>query len=209
MHFIATGRMQYKSVVRVIAGTAKGRKLHVPRGMTTRPTPARVREALFSIIAAHVPDARVLDLYAGTGALGIEALSRGAHSATFVEQDRQVVPLLRRNVAAFEAPQIFGCAAHHAMAALAQAGAQFDLVFVDPPYPLDLIGRTLQALVKHALLATNALVVCEHHGKMASPAAPAPLQLQRHRAFGDVALSLYALDAAAQPDAGKLPGSAT
>ena len=85
--------------MRVIAGSARGRKLAAPRGDKTRPTPDRVREALFSILAPEVPGARVLDLFRGTGALGIEALSRGAAAATFVEKDRATVALLRTNLA--------------------------------------------------------------------------------------------------------------
>ncbi|HET6344311.1 MAG TPA: 16S rRNA (guanine(966)-N(2))-methyltransferase RsmD [Myxococcota bacterium] len=185
--------------MRVIAGTARGRKLHSPKGLTTRPTPARVREALFSILAAHVPRARVLDLFAGSGALGIEALSRGAARATFVEVDRTTVGFLRRNLATFaERSEILAMPAASAMTRLAGRATPFDLVFLDPPYAQGLWGSTLLRLREHALLAPGAVVVCEHPSRVAL-VAPAGLELVRHRAFGDVAISLFATPEGSAP----------
>lgn len=179
--------------MRVIAGTAKGRKLIAPKGLSTRPTPARVREALFSIIGAHVPHAQVLDLFAGTGALGIEALSRGAAHAVFVDRDRNAAAILRRNADPFvQRYEILAMAANQAATLLAQRQRRFDIIFVDPPYPAKLWSPTLEAVARHALLAPDGIVVCEHPSSVAPPQSPAGLVCARTRAFGDVTISLFA-----------------
>jgi 16S rRNA (guanine966-N2)-methyltransferase len=179
--------------VRVIAGTAKGRKLIAPQGYTTRPTPARVREALFSIIAAHVPHAQVLDLYAGTGALGLEALSRGADNAVFVERDRHVLDCLRRNVEPFAVRlEVLSMAVKPALALLGQRRGRFDVIFMDPPYPLNLWSDTLADIARYALLAPDGIVVCEHPSAGGALDSPAELACVRTRAFGEVTLSLFA-----------------
>lgn len=164
-----------------------------PKGLSTRPTAARVRESLFSIIAAHVPHARVLDLFAGTGALGIEALSRGAEHAVFVDRDRHVVTCLRRNVEPFaKRCEILSVAHNQAIALLAQRQGQFDVVFLDPPYPAKLWDATLQSLAQHTLLAHDGIVVCEHPSSLASPKAPDGWVCAQTRAFGEVTISLFA-----------------
>jgi 16S rRNA (guanine966-N2)-methyltransferase len=121
--------------VRIVAGAYKGRRIEAPRGRSTRPTSDRVREALFSVLGASVQGARVLDLYAGSGALGIEALSRGAASAVFVDHSEQAIEAIRANLEALGIE-----AAVHRMQARAAlrppptAAAAYDLVFLDPPY---------------------------------------------------------------------------
>jgi 16S rRNA (guanine966-N2)-methyltransferase len=117
--------------LRVVAGEFKGRRLQAPRGTRTRPTADRLREALFSMLA-DVSDARVLDLYAGSGALGIEALSRGAVSAVFVERDPEAVAAIERNLAAVGVEAVV--VRQDALRYLARADGPFDLVFCDPPY---------------------------------------------------------------------------
>ena len=160
--------------------------------MSTRPTPARVREALFSILAAHLPDARVLDLFAGTGALGIEALSRGAAHATFVDQDRRVHGFLTRNVAPFaQQATLLAMSAAQAVAHLGQGKQQFDLIFMDPPYHQGLLNPTLEIIAKQALLSSTGVVVCEHFTPAEPPHAPAGWQCFKQRAFGDVSISLW------------------
>lgn len=178
--------------MRVIAGTARGRKLVAPHGLDTRPTPGRVREALFSIIAAHIPGARVLDLFAGTGALGIEALSRGAAHATFVERDRRALVALRRNIEPFTAcATVLAQPVNAALSQLQKSAAHYDLIFMDPPYPLNLGGPTLAILAAGAFLEAAGVVICEHSGSAPAPQAPPGWELLRGRAFGDVAIALY------------------
>lgn len=181
--------------MRVISGKARGRKLQAPKGATTRPTPDRVKEALFSMLQGEVSGARILDLFAGSGALGIEALSRGASHATFVEQDRHALAALTANLAATqgaaEAYAVVGMPVQRALGALAARRATFDIILLDPPYPLDLVPSTLALLVQHQLLAPRCTVVAEHLGKSPSPAAPDGLVCTSLRRYGDVALSFY------------------
>ncbi len=177
--------------MRVIAGSAKGRKLQVPQGLTTRPTPARVRESLFSMVAAYLPGAQVLDLFAGTGALGIESLSRGAQEAVFVEVDRRALTALRQNIALFaDQATVLAMSAVQAMRHLAGRHRRFDVIFLDPPYALQLLEPTLVAIACAHLLADHGVIICEHHGQQPAPEPHAALQLLRTRRFGDVALSL-------------------
>lgn len=148
--------------MRIIAGENRGRPLVAPPGDTTRPTPDRVREALFSMLRS-VHDARVLDLFAGTGALGLEALSRGAHSAVFVERDRAALTALRANV------QTLGGDSHvldkdvfAALVGLERAGHRFDLVLMDPPFVegAELAGKLGDALIE--LVPSGGRVVMEY-----------------------------------------------
>ena len=179
--------------MRIIAGKARGRRLFAPKGQDTRPTPDRVRESLFSILGERVVGAAVLDLFAGTGALGLEALSRGASQVTFVERARTVLPTLQRNIDAVGLPgtEVVLAAANRALQRLGASGRRFDLLFLDPPYALQLLGPTLEALIASDVLLPHTIVVCEHSGRDIAPKAPPALVLQETRAFGDVALSFF------------------
>ncbi|MBI2897207.1 MAG: 16S rRNA (guanine(966)-N(2))-methyltransferase RsmD [Deltaproteobacteria bacterium] len=182
--------------MRVIAGEARGRVLRgPPPGSSTRPTPDRVREALFQILG-DIDGLRVLDLFAGTGALGIEALSRGARSATFVEGDRRVARVLEQNVAKAGVGSRSTILRMEVLAALAgplsapRPVRGFDLVLADPPYGSGLLPRTLEAVV--AVAAPGATVVAEHATRDAPPAAPG-LALFDSRRYGDTTMSFYRL----------------
>jgi 16S rRNA (guanine966-N2)-methyltransferase len=139
--------------VRIIAGEHRGRILQAPRGLGTRPMLDRVREALFSSLGTRVEDARVLDLFAGTGSLGLESLSRGATSARLVESDRSALAALRANVAALHLDERAEVVAGDALEPASWGdGARYDLVFFDPPYPLLAAPHTRKRLL--AVLAT-------------------------------------------------------
>jgi 16S rRNA (guanine966-N2)-methyltransferase len=173
--------------VRVVAGTFKGRRLAAPRGTRTRPTADRVREALFSMLG-DVGEARVLDLYAGSGALGIEALSRGADSAVFVERDAQALAAIERNLAAVgvEATVV----RQDVLRFLARADGAFDLVFCDPPY--DSASRLAGPLADRlpALIAEDARIVTESD-KRNPLVLPFPLLVER--AYGDTQIAIHGL----------------
>jgi 16S rRNA (guanine966-N2)-methyltransferase len=171
--------------LRVVAGTFKGRRLSAPRGTRTRPTADRVREALFSMLG-DVGGARVLDLYAGSGALGIEALSRGAEGVVFVERDAQALAAIERNLAAVgvEATVV----RQDVMRFLARADGAFDLVFCDPPY--DSASRLAGPLADRlpALIAEDARIVTESD-KRNPLVLPFPLLVER--AYGDTRIAIH------------------
>jgi 16S rRNA (guanine966-N2)-methyltransferase len=171
--------------LRVVAGTFKGRRLTAPRGTRTRPTADRVREALFSMLG-DVGGARVLDLYAGSGALGIEALSRGADSAVFVERDAQAVAAIERNLAAVGVEA--NLVRQDVVRFLARADGAFDLVFCDPPY--DSAAGLAGPLAEHlpALCAEDARIVTESD-KRNPLVLPFPLLVER--AYGDTRIAIH------------------
>jgi 16S rRNA (guanine966-N2)-methyltransferase len=177
--------------MRVIAGRLGGRRLRAPRGTTTRPTSDRVREATFALLGS-VQGASVLDVFAGTGALGIEALSRGAARAVFVERDARAAGVLRANLAALElAPPDVEVRESDAIAALRTARARretYDLVFIDPPYRnLPALERALADLLP-ALLAPSARVVLESDKRVELKLVAAESVLQRR--YGDTTITI-------------------
>ena len=171
--------------MRVVAGEFKGRRLAAPRGRRTRPTADRVREAIFSMLG-DVSGARVLDLYAGSGALGIEALSRGAESAVFVERDRAALAALARNLEATGAP---GEVRRQDVARfLARQEGTFDLVFCDPPYDgAPAIAATLAAALPE-ILDEDARIVTESDKR--NPLV-LPLPLVVERSYGDTRIAIH------------------
>lgn len=194
--------------MRVIAGTARGRRLQAPAGRDTRPTSDRVKEALFASLAPLLDGARVLDCYAGSGALGIEACSRGAAHAVLVEQDRRALVALRSNL---DRAGLGGCATvvagDVARFCRAPAGGPFDLVLADPPYatPLATVWAHLGDLHAAHGLADGATVVVERDRRDpdlidAMTAAPTPaLECVRERTYGDTVL-LYLASPRARPE---------
>ena len=148
--------------MRIITGKARGARLKTPKGLSTRPTSDRVKESLFSILGGQVVGRRVLDLFAGTGSLGLEALSRGAESAVFV--DRATADLVRENAEhahLAEGARVVRSDVFAALARLFSEGGTFDLVFCDPPYHKGLWERALSALEASPVLSDGALVVVE------------------------------------------------
>jgi 16S rRNA (guanine966-N2)-methyltransferase len=175
--------------MRVIAGSLKGRRLKSPTWPGLRPTSDKLRETLFNILAPLIGDARVLDGYAGTGAVGIEALSRGASHVTFVERDRRAQALIAANLAACGI--VDGCAIIRAGIERAAADlppASFDLVLLDPPYDYDAIAVIAPVA---RLLAANGTLVLEHARRPPPPATVGELTLARDVTSGDSALALY------------------
>jgi 16S rRNA (guanine966-N2)-methyltransferase len=175
--------------VRVVAGRHGGRRLVAPPGDATRPTSDRVREALFSVLGAFVEDARVLDLYAGSGALGIEALSRGAAAAVFVDRARPAIEAIRANLDALgiEA-DVRRMPARTALRTASARGEAYDLVFLDPPYRRAAeLGRELSEALP-AVLAPGARVVSESDRR--EPLA-LELPLGDERRYGDTVIRIH------------------
>lgn len=148
--------------MRVIAGSARGIKLQPIPGMDTRPTTDRVKESVFSIIQNHVHGAQVLDLFAGTGQLGIEALSRGAQHCDFVDHDRKALGVLRANITAARVADRAAVHAGTAAAFLARPrGTQYDLILLDPPYGGKNLNEALLAINRFDILSPSGIILCE------------------------------------------------
>lgn len=180
-------------MTRIIGGTAGGRRLETPRGQSTRPTSDRVREALFSAIEARtgsLDGLRFLDLYAGSGAVGLEARSRGAGVVTFVEQDRRTAALITRNAAALGFSRARVVSASVATVLQSPPAAPYDLVFSDPPYPTpdEDVDADLVALVAHGWLVPGALVVVERGTKRTQLTWPDGIVEERTKRYGETTL---------------------
>lgn len=188
--------------MRVIAGTARGRRLVTPTGRATRPTADRVKEALFSILHSldTVDDARVLDLFAGSGALGIEALSRGACTAVFIEQASPALKALSSNLESCGFTQqatVMGCDVKRGLAQLKRNNAPFDLIFMDPPYHGELYQETIMALA--GLVTEHTVLVAESASKNPLPDRIGPFVCIRRRTYGDTMLEFFTTEQSDAP----------
>lgn len=180
--------------MRVVAGIARGRRLRAPRGRVVRPTADRVKEAVFSILDSRYSCAgiAVLDLFAGTGSLGIEALSRGAADAVFVESDRRVAAVIRSNLRAAEfSAEVLVMPVVRALAALRADRRRFGGVFVDPPYDRGWVSRTLTLLDEAAIVAEGGWLVVEHGRNEEPPVRVGRLARADTRCYGDTRIALF------------------
>ena len=159
--------------MRVITGSARGRRLGELKGMETRPTTDKVKESIFNCIQFDVEDARVLDLFAGTGQLGIEALSRGAKSALFVDKRADAVKLVRENLA------------------LGTQSGRFDIIFLDPPYESGLLEQAMEKIAQFDILSPHGIMVAESPQNQTLPELPAPYGLYREYRYGKIKVSIY------------------
>ena len=185
--------------MRIIAGLFKGRRLVTPKGDTTRPTADQVRIALMDTLMPRLPDARVLDLFAGAGGVGLEALSRGAAEVVFVERDARAVAALRENVAALgvaAAARVKRGDVLRELEGLYRTGERFDVVFLDPPYDGGLVATTLETLGGGGLLLAEGWVIAQHFTKRAPAERVGSLFAFRTRRFGETTLTFYRCAAA-------------
>ncbi|WP_435921316.1 16S rRNA (guanine(966)-N(2))-methyltransferase RsmD [Paenibacillus sp. DYY-L-2] len=180
--------------MRVISGSARGRTLKAVPGMGTRPTTDKVKEALFSIIGPYFDGGTALDLFAGTGGLGIEALSRGMDRAVFIDLDFKSIEVVRSNLktAGFETQaEVYKNDAERALKALAKREAKFDLVFLDPPYRLKHGDKLMEAMDHLNLLNPGATIVLEYESSFAYPDRFGPFSEVRKAEYGETTLSIY------------------
>lgn len=180
--------------MRVITGTAKGRVLKTVKGRDVRPTTDRVKESLFSVIGPRVVDADFLDLFAGSGAVGIEALSRGCRSCVFVELVTRHLAVVAENLKATGLngrAELIRRDARAALVDLARRGRQFDLIYIDPPYGKGLVPEVLEAIAEYGLLREDGWAICEHHHKDPVPSSAGGLTKFRELHFGETVLSIY------------------
>ena len=187
--------------MRVIGGHDRGRRLRAPRGLHTRPTADRVRVTLFDMLGPSVTGARVLDLFAGTGAVGLEALSRGAARVVLVERDQSALRAMRANLATLgvsrAAARVLAGDVLHLLPTVGAEEGPFDLVFIDPPYATTLAGRTLEALAAARVCRPGSDVVVQHSTRTVLPTVPGLVAHRRPRRFGDTALTFLRAEGAA------------
>ena len=174
--------------MRVITGSARGRKLKEPVGRDIRPTTDKVKESLFNIVQFDIEGRRVLDMFAGTGQLGIEALSRGAREAVFLDEDSRAVRLVRENLAACG---LAGRVLQGDAIGLLRALGTFDVIFIDPPYDAGLAVRALEEIKKIDILSDGGIIVCETRQETELPMLDKPYFKGREYRYGKVKLTVY------------------
>ena len=174
--------------MRVITGTARGRRLKTPENSDIRPTTDNVKESVFNIIQFDIEGRRVLDLFAGTGQLGIECLSRGAAEAVFIDDSRAAVRIVKDNMKAcgFSAPVL----QQDALSYLRSCG-RFDLIFVDPPYDANLYEPVLETINSVDILSDGGIILCESRRERYMPDMKAPYLKRRDYNYGRVKLTVY------------------
>ncbi len=180
--------------MRITAGALRGRKLVAVGGRATWPTSSRVREAVFNLLRNRVEGARVLDLFAGSGALGIEALSRGAVLAVFVDSSARARRAIRENLASLqleERGRVMGGGTESAVRALSEKGESFDIAFADPPYGRGTARETLAAISQRGLLVKGGAFVVECGKREELPEIEGPLRLKKDKLYGDTRILVY------------------
>ena len=175
--------------MRIVSGSARGRKLLTPTGMDIRPTTDKVKEALFSILQFELSGKHVLDLFAGTGQLGLEALSRGAADVVFTDASKKAVELVKKNVALTGFGPQSTVMLTDAFSFLAATDRTFDIVFLDPPYEMGMCGKAAALLPR--VLRPGAVVVCETRQEEALPAVIGPLTVAKEYRYSGIRLTVY------------------
>jgi 16S rRNA (guanine(966)-N(2))-methyltransferase RsmD len=179
-------------LIRIISGTSKGRRLATLKDKTLRPTTDRVKESIFNILGEEIQESVVLDLFAGTGNLGMEALSRGAKRVLFVEKGRQAVRLIKKNTSQCsmeERSKILSMDVNRAIDALSEQAESFDLILMDPPYGKGLIEKTLLKLDSKRIYREDSILMIEHDRREPLPDSMANWRLVRQRRIGDTVIS--------------------
>lgn len=177
--------------MRVITGLARGKRLKEPSGLETRPTTDRVKEGIFSSIQFEIEGRKVLDLFGGTGQMGIEALSRGAAHCTFVDLRKEAVGIIRENLSitgfADQAQVVQGD--YHAF--LSRCREKFDIIFLDPPYGTGLLEKALETITTIDIVSEHGIIVCENGSGVAWPILSEPYRMQKEYRYGKIRTALY------------------
>lgn len=192
--------------MRVIGGKAKGHRFKVPKGGGVRPTAGRVKESLFNILPHDLAGLKILDLFAGSGNLSVEALSRGAAQALLVDLSRNAATTIRQNLRTLglaHRAQVWSASALQAIRRLARRGETFDLVFVDPPYEKGWTAKILAALAREGLLRENGMVIAEHSVREEIQESYGSLVREDHRRYGSTVLSFFRSQATEDSAAGE------
>jgi len=188
--------------MRVISGSAKGRALKAPPGMNTRPTADKVKEAMFNMIGPYFDGGMALDLFAGSGGLGIEALSRGMDRAVFVDMDKLSIQTINHNLEATgfaDRSEVYRSEATRAIRTLAKRKYRFDLVLLDPPYRFTHVDELMLDIQELGLLQDGATVLVEHRSDHRYPETVGQLQCRRYGEYGETAVAIYRYVGASGP----------
>lgn len=180
--------------MRIIAGEARGRRIFTPTGRETRPTTDRVKESIFNILGSKVPEARVLDLFAGTGNLGLESISRGANHCIFVDNSREAVKLVRENIALLkyeDYTEVYNNDALSALDVLKKRSINFNIIFLDPPYHKDIVPVVLNKIIETDTIAGEGIIVAEHDNKDPVPETISYLVRFKWSVYGTTTVSFY------------------
>lgn len=176
--------------MRVISGSARGRRIKEPDGASVRPTTDMVKESIFNIIQFDIEGRKILDLFAGTGQLGIEALSRGAAEAVFVEESSNTYKLVRENVKSVGFEDKATVVPGDALTYLKRAG-KFDVIFLDPPYDTKLLDKSLASIIEFDILNENGIIICESNLDKILPEVTAPYKKGREYRYGKIKVTIY------------------
>ena len=180
--------------MRIIAGEARGRRIEAPAGRNTRPTLDRIRENMFNILQADIPESRILDLFAGSGALSLEAISRGAASAVLVDSDRKASMIQKQNAVSLrfiDRTRLYCCDWTRAVRTLQEEKQKFDIIFLDPPYAMTDLRTVFTSLIP--LMEKESMIVLEHEaGKSVS--VPPEFMIVKDRSWGFCAVTVYRLN---------------
>lgn len=180
--------------MRIISGSCKGRRLKAVPGTSTRPTTDKMKETIFNWIGPYFNGGLGLDLYAGSGGLGLEALSRGLDRVIFIDSNKFAVQTVKTNISLCgfdDQCEIYQNDARRALKAVTKRGLQFDVIFIDPPYQKQKIAALLEEIDKHSLLKEAGSIICEHDPEVKLPASVGKLIQAKHTDYGMSGLSLY------------------
>lgn len=180
--------------MRIISGTARGRRLKSPEGNKIRPTSDRVKESIFNMLAFQLPGKKVLDLFAGTGNLGLEALSRGAVHATFVDVDREAQKLIMHNIKLLgfeERARVCHMDSFEAVRRMGLKKEKFDIIFIDPPYKEGLYEEIIETVIKGDIIENDGYMVIEHPSAVKLDEVYWSLQMIKNRKYGNTTVTIY------------------
>ena len=177
--------------MRIISGSARGRRLKEPVGLEIRPTSDMVKESIFNIIQFDIEGRRVLDLFAGTGQMGIEALSRGAKSAAFVDSGSDAIKLIHNNLKLCAFSESAAVYRRDAMKFLESRDEAYDLIFIDPPYDTGLVSAAIEKIIRFDKLSVNGIIICETRAEQLLPAVSPPYLLHKSYRYGGVKITRY------------------
>ncbi|MDR0838221.1 MAG: 16S rRNA (guanine(966)-N(2))-methyltransferase RsmD [Oscillospiraceae bacterium] len=180
--------------MRVISGDFRGRRLEAPKSFDVRPTSDKVKESVFNIIQFQIAGARVLDLFSGTGQLGLETLSRGAAECVFVDSSQESIAIARRNIELCGAGGAARTVRADALEYIGRA-EPFDIILIDPPYDTDFIEKCLRRIIEFDILKDSGIIVCESRDELKMPETEPPYRKQREYRYGKIKITIYTKEA--------------